>query len=263
MTLSALVIVFGRSTFAFLTLYLVLRLKKAPIRVVGLKGILLLMMSGALLALHWWSFFYSIKISTVAIGLLTFSSFPLFVTFLEPWVFREKLRSVDIGTALSIGLGLVIVIPAFDFANQITQGVFWGTISGATFAGISVANRHLVHVHQPITVAFFQNLSASCFLFPALFFTEFQFTALDYVLLPIMGILCTGIAFGLYVKSLGFLKAQLVGIIMALEPVYGILFSFLILGEIPALRTIVGGAVILGTIGLATVLRPKIDDRGS
>jgi drug/metabolite transporter (DMT)-like permease len=48
-----------------------------------------------------------------------------------------------------------------------------------------------------------------------------------------------------------YVKAQLASIIATLEPVYGIVFAALLLGEIPELRTIVGGAIILLAITYA------------
>ncbi len=221
----------------------------------GIRETCFLLSTGVLLAIHWWSFFYSIKVSTVAIGLLTFASYPVFVTFCEPLIFKEKLRLFDVATAFSIGIGLVIVIPAYEFSNQVTQGVIWGIVSGFTFALLSLANRKLTATRQPMVVTFYQNLFAFPAFLPFAWVSDFQFTLLDFILLPILGILCTAIAFSLFVTSLSLIKARLVSVITGLEPVYGILFAFLILKEIPSIRTIIGGIIILGTIGAATKAR--------
>ena len=79
--------------------------------------------SGVLLAIHWVAFFHAIQVSTVAVGLLTFSSFPLFVTLLEPWFFRERRRWLDLFTAVLVMAGLAMIVPSFDFGNNITQGI--------------------------------------------------------------------------------------------------------------------------------------------
>jgi len=73
--------------------------------------------------------------------------------------------------------------------------------------------------------------------------------------LVILGVFCTALAHVLFIRSLVQVKAQLASIIASLEPVYGIIFAFVLLGEVPALRTILGGVIILGTIMLSTMKR--------
>ncbi|MFR6714479.1 MAG: EamA family transporter [Dorea longicatena] len=50
-----------------------------------------MILTGVVMAIHWSSFFQSIQTSSVAIGTITFSTFPLFLTFLEPLLFHEKI----------------------------------------------------------------------------------------------------------------------------------------------------------------------------
>lgn len=51
--------------------------------------------AGAVLAIHWSSYMQSIQSSTVAVGTLTVSTFPIFVIFLEPYLFHEKLKKSE------------------------------------------------------------------------------------------------------------------------------------------------------------------------
>ena len=85
----------------------------------------LFILQGALLAVHWYFFFLSIQISSVAVGLVTFSTFPLFVTFMEPLVFKEPLDRRDIATAIVVFAGICLVIPEPDLSNQTTLGGFF------------------------------------------------------------------------------------------------------------------------------------------
>ena len=82
--LPAIAITFGRVLFSSLALGLYLLLRRQSVRVARPGDRLLLAAAGGILALHWWAFLQSIQLSSVAIGTITFSSFPLFVTFLEP-----------------------------------------------------------------------------------------------------------------------------------------------------------------------------------
>ena len=65
----------------------------------------------------------SIQSSTVAVGTLTVSTFPIFVIFLEPYLFHEKLKKSDVFCTLMMLVGVFFIVPAFQMDNQITQGV--------------------------------------------------------------------------------------------------------------------------------------------
>jgi drug/metabolite transporter (DMT)-like permease len=174
---------------------------------------------------------------------------------MEPVFFKEKIRPFDILTAGSVVFGLLLVIPSFDFQNNITLGAFWGTLSGFTFAVLSILNRKYVSTYPPILMVCCQNGMATLILLPFLFFENWVFQPADYVLLPILGIFCTALAHVLFIKSLVHIKTQLASITACLEPVYGIIFALFLLGEIPDARTILGGGIMLGTIALATMKR--------
>jgi drug/metabolite transporter (DMT)-like permease len=174
---------------------------------------------------------------------------------MEPVFFKEKIRPFDILTAGSVAFGLLLVIPSFDFQNNITLGAFWGTLSGFTFAVLSILNRKYVSTYPPILMVCCQNGMATLILLPFMFFETWVLQPADYVLLPVLGIFCTALAHVLFIKSLVHIKTQLASITACLEPVYGIIFALFLLGEIPDARTILGGGIMLGTIALATMKR--------
>lgn len=61
-----------------------------------------------------------------------------------------------------------------------------------------------------------------------------------------IGFVCTVIAYSLYVSAQKGVRAQTAGIISGMETVYGIIFAFVFLREVPTVRELIGGAVILG-----------------
>lgn len=86
-------IVLGRTVFASLALIIYSKIFQGiTLRVTALKDLGFFAVQGVLLALHWLSFFAAIQVSSVAVGLITFSSFPLFVTFMEPIFFKETFK---------------------------------------------------------------------------------------------------------------------------------------------------------------------------
>ncbi len=246
---SPLYIVLGRTFFAFIALYLYARfVSKTVLMSFGKKEVFFFVLQGILLAAHWWSFFFSIQISSVAVGLVTFSTFPLFVTFLEPLCFREKIKSMDIITAVAVFIGILLVIPEFDFSNNITRGGFYGIISGFTFAVLALVNRRNARISDSIAVAFYQNLFATlCLIIPVLVLEIPMPLLSDLPNLIFLGVVCTALSHTLFIQSLSFIRAQTASVIAGLEPVYGIVLAFFILDEIPGIRTLIGGVIIIGT----------------
>ena len=239
-------IVCGRALFAALTLLLVIKLTRRSLYVESKQDLLVMVISGALLSIHWYSFFYSIQLSTVAIGLLSFASFPIFVTAMEPFVFSEKFKFSDLVSAAMTFIGIAIVIPEFEMANDVTLGVLWGIVSGFTFAVLSLINRKYVKHYSGITISFYQNAVASLFLLPVIFVGGIKILfVIDWVYLIVLGVVFTALAHSLYVHSMKLLKAQQASIVISLEPVYGILFAALLLSELPEAKTLYGGALIV------------------
>jgi len=253
---SPAVITCGRTLFGSTALAVVALLIQSDLRVRCRKDLLMLAGSGAILALHWFSFFVAIRVSTVAIGLLAFSSFPLFVTFLEPVIFREKLRGHDVITAVLVVLGLTLVTPNWDLSNHLTQGVLWGGASAFTYALLSLMSRWYVRVYPTVTVAFYQQAFAALCSLPLALCWQGSISGRDLGLLVILGVIFTGLAQCLAVASLRHLRAQTVGVAYGMEPVYGVIFAWLLLHELPNARTLCGGALICSSV-LWTAFKEK------
>lgn len=241
-------ITFGRTLFAGIALFIGLILSRITFSIHSVRDFFTFLLSGVILAVHWFTFFQSIQVSSVAVGLLSFSTFPLFVTFMEPCFFSEKLEGFDLIIALSVVAGLVLVVPAFDFSNHVTQGIIWGVISGFTFACLSLINRRQVVRYHPVAIAFYQLAFATLFNLPAVIISNKLPSVQDIGLLLVLGVICTAFAQLLFIGSLKHIKAQMASITAGLEPVYGIIFAFLLLHEVPPLRTVIGGLIILGTV---------------
>lgn len=243
-----MLIVLGRVVFASAFLLLTLRYLKINIRLHHSRHYIAMAAMGIVLAVHWCAFYLSIQMSTVAIGLLTFATFPAFVTFLEPVVFQEKIRLADVATAMAAFAGILLVIPRFAIGDHITQGVLWGLLSGFTYAILSVLNRKYVKPYSGLTVAFYEQLSAAIVLLAFFFWQPVEIQMRDILLLCLLGVVFTGVSHALFINSLKHLKVQMAGIISCLEPVYGIIFAALLLDEMPTWREGLGGVIVLSAV---------------
>lgn len=222
----------------------------------------LLALQGIILAVHWTAFFQAIVVSNVAIGLLSFSSFPLFTAALEPLILRQRPRVVETLAALLILPGVALLVPRFSLGSDITRGVLWGLLAGATFALLSVLNRGLATRYPSAMISLYQDGVAALVLAPTVFLlpTAGALTPRAILLLAALGVFCTALAHTLFIASLRDLTAQLASVIAALEPVWGILFAWLALSETPTSRALLGGALIVGATlapGVTALLRSE------
>ena len=249
---SPFLIVLGRVFFASLALFLIFLFSKQDMRISPKKNYAVFILLGFILAMHWVAFFQSIQISTVAIGLLSYSSFPVFTVFLESLFFKEKLRISRLMFALLCVLGIFLIIPRFDLTDSVYQGVLWGLFAGFTFSILTILNRKLSQIYSSLLITFYQDLWATLFLLPFFFIIRPHLNGKDILLLLVLGIFCTALSHSLFIKGMRLIKAQTAAIISSLEPVYGIIMALFILKEVPSLRTILGGIVILGTTFVVT-----------
>ena len=243
--LPAAIIVFGRVFFAAFFLLFYLFYTKQSFRLTRLNDYLSLFLAGALLAFRWFTFFYSIQISSVAIGILGVSTFSIFSALLEALFFKEKFCYKNLIPALLSVVGIYIILPEFSFENKITQGLFWAIISGLAFAIISFLNRKQVQRYSGSIVAFYQDISATLVLIPVLFLVDFNLNTLGIGQLILLGGIFTAVAHTLFISGLNKIKVQKASVIANMEPVYGIIFAFFLLNERPSLNVLLGGAIII------------------
>jgi drug/metabolite transporter (DMT)-like permease len=256
-SLPPLIIVLGRVFFSSIFLFFLLGFLKKDIKLKLKRDYLYFIIMGAILAIHWSTFFISIQVSTVAIALLTYSTFPIFSTFLEPYFFKEKIKLSDISTAFIALFGVILVIPKFELGNSLTQGVFWGILSGFTFSILSLFNRKYVKEYSSLVIAFYEQFTATLILIPFLLFEKPVFMLKDILLIVLLGIVFTGISHTLFINGLKTIKAQTSGIISTLEPVYGIIFATFLLKEVPTVKEILGGIIILISVFYSTIKAKK------
>ncbi len=243
---SAVMVALGRVISSSLLLFLIAVLKKDTLRLDSNKDYGLIILTGIIMAVHWTTFFQSIQVSSVAIGTITFSTFPLFLTFLEPFIFHEKLLRQSVLTAILLFIGVLITIPEFSMENNTTVGIIWGMICSFTYALMTLANRYFSVRYSGRIICLYEQGTAAIVLFPALFIANADWRLVDIAGVAFIGFVCTAFAYSLYVSAQKNVKAQTAGIISGMETVYGIIYALLFLREIPSARELVGGAVILG-----------------
>jgi drug/metabolite transporter (DMT)-like permease len=245
---SPVLIVSGRMFFASITLMIVILLKKHKFLGGSFKEYSKYAGQGLLLSVLLVASYKSIQVSTVAIGNLAYATFPIFVVFTESFFFKEKLKWKDFISAILVILGVAFMIPKFELGNNVTQGVLWGLLAGLALAFLFVVRRKSMKgTKSSLVVTFYEQFFCFLFLLPfSFYFYDSEMMRLQNLgWLILLGVFCSAYAYYLLISSLAHVKAKLAGIIISVEPVYGVILAIVLLNEIPGWRTVVGGGVIL------------------
>ena len=252
-------IVFGRTVVAALVLGLWLKWRRSA----TLRPSVALALSGAILALHWYAFFAAVTISSVTTALLGYASFPLFVLVLEhranrgdrrPW------RTIDLITTALVVAGLTLTVREFSWGNAAAQGLAWGVVSGFTFAWLVVRTRGFATDNRGAPLAFWLNIFAALCLAPIVVLqggVGGEVDALTIGLVVVLGVACTAIAHTLFIAGIAGTGSLPAAIVAALEPVYGIGLAWMLLGEVPSLRTALGASLLVAAAILASARVPQ------
>ena len=242
----AVLVAMGRVICSSLLLLAISLVKKDKLTLESKKDYARIIGTGVIMAIHWSSFFQAIQVSSVAIGTITFSTFPLFLTFMEPVVFKEKLRVRIVVSAVILLAGVYITVPEFSVENQVTVGILWGMLCSFTYAIMTLGNRYFSKKYTGRIICLYEQGTAAIVLLPALWLVKVEWRPVDIAGVAAIGFVCTAIAYSLYVSAQKGVRAQTAGIISGMETVYGIIFAFVFLREVPTVRELIGGAVILG-----------------
>ncbi|MBK8186433.1 MAG: DMT family transporter [Cellvibrio sp.] len=200
---------------------------------------------GVLLAIHWITFFHSMQVSSMSIGLLSLYAYPVMTVFMEPFVKKTLLDWRDVITAFVVFIGVYFLIPEFDLQNNVTQGVLWGAVSALTFALRNLLLGYWFSGQSAARSMSYQVLIVALLMTPVIFVSEHQPSPLDWWQLLLLGVVFTAFAHTLLGDSLRYLKAKTVALVACIQPVFGVIYDILFLQTIPTHTTLIGGAIIL------------------
>lgn len=226
-------LVFYRMGFAALFLYIFIRFIKRESLYVPRKLLLQLAAIGGAMAFHWFCFFYSIKVSNVAIALSCLSLSTIFASILEPIVFKRK---VDVSEVI---MGIVIVICMaliFKAEFQYKEGIFFGILTALFGTVFGVFNGKIFGKTSSGNIIFYEIFSG--FLILTVFYlVTGQISQLneisyrDLTLIIILASVFTAFPMLESVKLMKYISPFTLILTVNLEPVYGIILAFFIFGE--------------------------------
>jgi drug/metabolite transporter (DMT)-like permease len=251
------VIIWFRSAFAMIFLYGFCKSKKINLRVIDLKTHVPFIISSLFTAGHWVTYFYALKLSNVAIGMLSLFTFPVITALLEPIFIKSKLNPVHLVLGLMVLIGLYILAPEFSMESSDVRGILFGLFSALCYSiRILILKQH-VTLYNGSMIMFYQTFVITVILFPVLFFMDTSGFQSQFPYLLLLALLTTAIGHSLMVHSLKFFSASTATIISSIQPVFGIIIAFIVVDEVPSRNTIWGGLLIISTVFIETIRSKK------
>lgn len=267
-SLDAVPLVWYRMLMASFFIWLWIRFKKKDLRL-GTRRVWVMVVAGIVIALHWLTFFGAIKVSNVSITLALLSTGAFFTSIMEPIFYKRKVIWYEILFGVIVVIGLYII---FKVETEYLLGIVLALTSAFLSAVFTLINGKLAQREDASVISFYELLTGagaiSFYLLILNFFGSegegfsvsfFTVSAADWWYLFILASVCTAYAFIASVAVMRNLSPYTVMLTINLEPVYGILLAFWILGseEMMSAEFYYGAAIILSTVILNGILKTR------
>lgn len=220
---------------------------------------------GALVALHWLTFYASIKLSNASVAATCIALGPVFLSVVEPAMHRRMPDWRD----LAIGIG---VVPGVALVVGATPGSMWfgmlvGIVSAFLVAVFGALNKQLVHKADALTVTALElGAGTLCLTLIAPWVNQLipgqggapwaLPSPADWGWLLILSLACTLFPFALSLRALRHLSAFSAQLAVNLEPIYAMLLAAVLFSEQQQLTPsfYVGAAVVIAGVFLHPLL---------
>ncbi len=217
-------------------------------------------LGGFFIGLHWFTFFYAIKIAGVSLTLSMMASGALITALIDPLLNGRKIlkHEVFFGGFAAVGIG---VIYQAEFEHFF--GITIAFLSAFLSALFTILNGQMVKKARPITLSFYELIIGSFLGLILSYFSDniniesFKISGMDLLWLLILGLVGTSFAFNLSIKVMKYLSPFTVMMVINLEPIYGVLISLVIWKEKSFLSTsfYLGFLIVMGSIFLSALYK--------
>ncbi|MEJ7823379.1 MAG: DMT family transporter [Chitinophagaceae bacterium] len=233
-TLHEGMLVWYRMLITVITLLAFLYFRK-ELKIIPLKSTFKFFGVGAIVALHWVTFYGSIKYSNVSVSLTCLSAIGFFTAFLDPIIMKRRIDFIEVFLGLLAIAGIYLI---FDFYPEYKMGILFGIISAMLASLFPIFNKNLLQQFSSKTVTLYEmggGLIALTFIMPLyliLFPAEYYLpTTTDWLWLLVLAWLCTVFTFILALNALKKISPFTANLAYNLEPIYGIILAFIIFKE--------------------------------
>lgn len=228
------------------------------------RNLVLLVFSGAALGFNWIFLFEAYQYTTISNATLSYYFAPVFVMVLAPILLKEKWTSKKGLSIIIAVLGLFLVVqPDAGIVNEAYNhplGIGYGLLAATLYASVILLNKFIKNLSDFETTVM-QLSIASIVLLPYVALTQgMNYNGLDtqsIILILMIGIIHTGVAYLLYFSSLKKLKGQSIGVLSYIDPISAVIMAAVLLSESMSGIQILGGILILSSTLLSEGLDGK------
>lgn len=230
---NAQILVFYRMLFASIFLYVFIRIFKKESIKVSRKIFFQLAAIGFAMALHWYCFFYSIKVSNVSIALSCLSLSTLFASILEPIIFRRK---IDVSEVIMGTVIVACILLIFKTEFHFKEGIIYGILCAIFGTVFSVFNGKMFGKTSSGNIIFYEIFCGwfilmLIYLFSGQIFQMNEINYRDLALICLLASVFTAFPMLESVNLMKYISPFTLILTVNLEPVYGIILAFFIFGE--------------------------------
>ena len=243
---------------AFILLWMLFTRKRIDLSAIK-SNLLLLILSGVFIGVNWIFLFEAYRFTTVATATLCYYMAPVFLIIIAPIFLKERITPVKAVCVLVSIVGMFFVSGAVDNGlptGDDALGIIFGLLAAVFYTSVIVLNKKLRDI-DPYNKTAVQLFFAALAVLPYVIFAEeispSMFGALPVVMLLIVGIIHTGLAYVLYFGSLSGVSAQSVSIYSYIDPILAVVLSALLLSEPMSLYGIIGAVMILASTLVASL----------
>ena len=228
-------------------IYLFCRVKKFSFYIHG-EDRNMMLLGGVLMGLHWITYFYALKMSNVAIGMLSLFTYPVITAFLEPVILKTKFHWVQILLGILVLIGIYFLVPDFDLENDYSKALLLGLLSAVFYALRNIIMKSKVNRYNGSILMLYQLIVIAVCLAPFFLFLDSSGIATQLPANLTLALVTTAMGHTLFLYSFKYFSTSSVSILSSLQPVYGIIIAILWLKEYPDRGAIIGGILILTSV---------------
>ncbi len=245
-------IIFLRAAIGGVFLYIFCKWRKMSFTI-QTKDRKTIFFSGVLMGLHWIFYFISLKLSSVAIGMLSVFTYPIITTFLEPIMLGSKFKNSNLLLGLMVLLGIYFLAPEISLENDEFKAIGFGVFSAFCYSIRNIYMKSKAAEYEGSILMVYQLIIVTVLLSPIFIFYDTTGLESSLPAVLILALLTTATGHTLFIYSFRNFTISAASIISGVQPVYGILIGMIVLNEYPAFSTVFGGILILGTVVIESI----------
>lgn len=261
-SLNTIELVWYRMLIAFITLFTFLAFKKELTKIKK-KDFFGLLFVGSLVAVHWFFFFESIKVSNVSVAVVCLSTASFFSAMIEPFFLKRKPKLYE------YILGIVVFVTLFlmlEAETKYTMGYIYGIIASFLGTLFTLYNAKYINRLEASKITMVEML-AGVIIFSILMLINKEIGIInlkininDFLYLFLLGTICTAAVFVWMVEIMKYISPYSLIMAINLEPIYSIVLALIIFSESEHMNLsfYVGASVIILVVFLESYLKNKI-----